>query len=111
MTITRRLFLRNTAASAAVAATVAAPAIAEAATVSPLERFNSAVDALKAAAMELDPTIKQWDVGYAADPRLSCRVRITAYNWRGDDDSGPLLADDVTGATAYADWEARRARP
>lgn len=35
-----------------------------------------------------------------ADRSLSQTDRLT--------DDGPLLADDVTGTTAYADWEKRR---
>ena len=113
--ITRRLFLRKSAAAGAAvavaapgAAVVATPAIMEAVTLSPVEKFNAAVDALKAAAMEMDPTMREWTVGYAADPHKPCRLVITAFD--NPDGDGPLLADDVTGTTAYADWEKRRAQ-
>lgn len=56
MIITRRLFLRNTAAAGAVGATIAAPAVAEPAQpLSPDERIEAAIEEIKAAMWEKWP--------------------------------------------------------
>lgn len=128
MSITRRFFLRNTAAAGAVAAAVTAPVIVEASNISPRKRLDAAIDELRSA-MEMcarehagcwsvfmignrpsgkdDITIATSDSGkidlLGSQPKGST---IEAYI----DDGSPLLADDVTGTTAYADWEARRAQ-
>jgi hypothetical protein len=117
MSITRRLFLRNTAAGAAVAAAVAAPVIVEAMEADLRERLDAAIAELKAASNAIWPTADTWMVKIEASP--SVPILITNYDraWktRGEvnvyiDDGSPLLADDATGTTAYADWEARRAQ-
>jgi len=82
--ITRRLFLRNTAAAGAVGATIAAPVAVEAAQpMTPRERFDAAVEQLKAAAKEIDPRIERWDCSIAEDDRLGCGVAILAYRRTG----------------------------
>lgn len=73
MSITRRLFLRNTAAASAAVATVAAPAVAEAATVLPVsgtDRIKLALDELRAAIDDhVSPQEGSWDVVLNCDRR------------------------------------------
>lgn len=66
-TITRRLFLRKTAAGAAAGgaitgSVVALPVISEAADVSPEERLVNAIKELQEAAQAIDPSINGWDI-------------------------------------------------
>lgn len=112
VSITRRTFLRNTAVAGAVGATIAAPAVAAEPEMTPRQRLDAAIAELKAASTELWPTADDWTVRIKATP--SVPLMIVAYDpeWksRGEvkvyvDDGSPLLADDVTGTTAYADWE------
>lgn len=82
--LTRRLFLRNTAAVGAVAVTVATPAVAE--TVKPTtakERFAFHLAELKRAAEELDPRIGQWHVVRLEDDDLTCPLIISARRHTG----------------------------
>lgn len=112
--ITRRLFLRNTAAASAVGAAVAVPAVAEPAP-TPRERLDAAITELKAAAAEIWPTADDWTIHVdgvvpsvplmiaAYDPNWNALGKVKAYV----DDGSPLLADDVTGTTEFAEWEHR----
>lgn len=119
MTITRRLFLRNSAAAGAVG-TAVAPAVAEPRepdiqhfldTASPIELAWYHALQLASAMDKLDETRAyraMVDVphGFAmvvGDP-ISHRTPVARVHI---DDGSPLRADDVTGTTAYADWEAR----
>lgn len=80
--INRRLFLRNTAAAGAVAATIAAPVVAEAATVSPRERLDAAIAELKAAAEQIWPDIEDWTANTVSDenaPYAGCPLVIAAH--------------------------------
>lgn len=128
MSITRRLFLRNTAAASAVAATVGAPVAAEAMEQTPrepLERVRDAIAELRAAMDDyMAGQPDAWSI-FLIGNRQSGKSDIviaTRNNGKTDllgaaegptvkayiDDGSPLLADDVTGTTAYADWEAKR---
>ncbi|CAI2932473.1 hypothetical protein [Aminobacter niigataensis] len=73
MSITRRLFLRNTAAASAAVATVAAPAVVEAATTPPvsgMDRIKLALDELRAAMDDhVSPQEGPWDVVLNCDRR------------------------------------------
>lgn len=111
--ITRRLFLRNTAAAGAVGAAVAAPAIAAEPEMTPCERLDAAIAELKAAAKAIWPTADDWMIHVDASPSVPLMVAAYDPGWqsRGQvavyiDDGSPLRADDVTGTTAFADWEA-----
>jgi hypothetical protein len=117
MSITRRLFLRNSAVAGAAAATAAVPTVAEAKSISPRERLDAAIAELKAASEAIWPQIEDWtthiDVTRAVPVML---VAFVPAHLRGDeinvyvDDGSPLRADDVTGTTEYANWEKRRAQ-
>lgn len=82
--ITRRLFLRNTASAGAVAATIAAPAIADAAVEMPAkERFDHHLAELKKAAEDLDPRIGSWLVKHSPGDDLGCGLLISAFRVTG----------------------------
>lgn len=99
MSITRRLFLRNTAVLPLGAATLAAVAAkAEPATptleplvyaadrvnmwehppITPQERFDKAVLELKRAVQAIDPTVADWIVKFAANDDLDFRFMAIA---------------------------------
>ncbi len=66
-TITRRLFLRKTAAGAAAGgaitgSVIALPVISEAADMLPEERLVNAIKELQEAAQAIDPSINGWDI-------------------------------------------------
>ena len=84
MSITRRLFLRNTAAAGAVGAVVAVPAVAEAkAELSAKERFDHHLAEFKKAAEELDPRIGSWNVYHSQDEDLNCPIVVSAHRVTG----------------------------
>lgn len=100
----------------AVGTVVAAPVAVEAAIAGAKERYDYHLSELKKAAVELDPSIKRWEASVSERDDLACRVLIAAFNWDDlnekvhvhVDDGSPLLADDVTGTTAFADWQKSR---
>lgn len=110
--LTRRLFLRNTAAAGAVGTALVTPATADTAQVdTPSVRLANAIHEVKEAMRDLygiwpdDGTQllkSQGVVVLSVMPNLMDKVR-----WHIDDGS-PLLADDVTGRTDFADWQKRR---
>ncbi len=119
--ITRRLFLRHSAAVTAAGAAITVPDLtAVASPASAPERFEAALEKLKAAASEIDPSIARWDIGFAVDASLSMRVCITALrqsghyhgdgvyeaaepNWRGEHTrySVKLMDERVGGARVF----------
>ena len=128
--INRRRFLTHTAIAGAVAATVAAPVIVEVASASPRERLEAAIEELRSAmkaCVSVHAPSSSWSALLIGD-RPSGKADIviaTCDNGKIDllgsqpkgttiktyvDDGSPLLADDVTGTTAFADWEKRRAQ-
>lgn len=125
--ITRRLFLRHTAAAGAASAAVAVPATATAQS-TPDDRIRAAMQEIEAAMSEKYPG---WGVQVRND--VSRPVALKGREWvelepvkhavvifASEDrygpeevrwftvDRSPLLADDVTGTSAFADWEATR---
>lgn len=82
MSITRRLFLRNTAAASAVTATIAVPVAAEAAILSPRERLDAAITELKAAAEAIWPTADDWMIRIEASPSVPILISSYDPNWR-----------------------------
>lgn len=104
--MTRRAAL---AAIPAMGAAATVPATAAPA-ITPRERLNAAIDELKAAVTAMDPLASDWDIGWAVDESLTIRFCAMAKQGKAKvvtyvDDGSPLRADDVTGTTAYADWE------
>lgn len=83
MNVTRRLFLRHTAAVGAVGATIAAPAVAEVIK-TPRERMDAAIAELKAAAKEVDPRIERWDVARPDGDDMALAILITAHRRTGE---------------------------
>lgn len=108
--ITRRTML---AAVPAMGTAAIVPAMAEpvkAPIITPRQRLNAAIDELKAAVTAMDPLAADWDIGWAVDESLTIRFCAMAKKNKAKvvtyvDDGSPLLADDVTGTTAYADWD------
>lgn len=105
--ISRRLFLCNTAAAGAVGA-VATPAAAAAAepTKPPHEMVLHYADKLAEAMGRANPTM-----GHLVTINFDCNfVLVTGHKKKATkvflDDGSPLRADDVTGTTAFTDWEA-----
>ncbi|MCO5083888.1 MAG: twin-arginine translocation signal domain-containing protein [Rhizobiaceae bacterium] len=99
MTISRRQFLRNTAAVSAAAVTAVAPTVADAtAQMTAEERFDFHLAEFKKAAEELDPRIGSWCVARLADADLRCSLAISAhrvtgrYEGDGKYESGALSA-------------------
>lgn len=106
--INRRRFLTHTAIAGAVAATVAAPVIVEAATVSPRERLEAAIEELRSAmraCVFVHAPACSWSAMLIGD-RPSGKADIVIATC--DNGKIDLLADDVMGTTAFADWEKRR---
>lgn len=108
--MTRRAAL---AAIPAMGAAAAVPAMAKPVR-TPRERLNAAIDELKAAVSAMDPLAADWDIGWAVDESLTIRFCAMAKKNKANvvtyvDDGSPLLSDDVTGTTAYADWESSEA--
>lgn len=109
MNITRRSIL---AAIPIAGMAPIVPAMVEPApSISPCERLNAAIAELKAAVVAMDPLATDWDIGWAVDESLTIRFCAMAKKNKARavtyvDDGSPLLADDVTGTTAYTDWEA-----
>jgi hypothetical protein len=102
--ITRRLFLQSTPAIVTVAGAIVAPAVAEAATVTPQERFDAALAELKDAAQALDPRFYDWKIERTDDKTLDLLVcgwrRTTEYEgdgWYktlvGESDHGKVLVE------------------
>lgn len=141
MSITRRLFLRNSATAGAVAATVAIPVAVEAAAepemtireraiwhMRELERLAmedgasgamvvltgrpasygkcGTYNGFKTLMIDHRGVINDYG-GMFGEPRASKAPRAVHIYV---DDGSPLLADDVTGTTAMADWEAKQRR-
>lgn len=99
MNITRRLFLRHSAAAGAVGATIAIPAVAEAkAELSAKERFDHHLAEFRKAAEELDPRIGSWNVYRSQNEDLNCPIVVSAhrvtgrYEGDGKYESGSLSA-------------------
>ena len=115
--ITRRRALTSIAAIPAMGTAAIVPALAEpveAPAITPRQRLNAAIDELKAAVTAMDPLAADWDIGWAVDESLTIRFCAMAKKNKAHvatyvDDGSPLRADDVTGTTAYADWEQSRA--
>lgn len=126
MSITRRLFLRNGVVGGAVAATVTTPASVNAATASPRERLEAAIEELRSAmevcASDHDGCWSAFLIGNRPSGKPNITI-ATCDNGKIDllesqpkgtviktyvDDGSPLRADDVTRTTAYVDWEKRR---
>lgn len=108
----RRTFLR----AAPVLALAAAPAAAAEPERTPLERLAKAQDELIAASKIAFPEVTDWRVMLPEDDDVGMpyMFMVVGHNWEAKrrktvkvhvDDGWPLLADDVTGTTAYADWE------
>lgn len=141
MSVTRRLFLRHTAAATAVAATVAIPVAVEAAAepemtireraiwhMRELERLAMEDGASGAMVVLTGRPANYGSCGtYPGFKTLMIDHRGVLLDCGGMfggsgttapdktihiyvDDGSPLLADDVTGTTAMADWEAKQRR-
>lgn len=126
--ISRRLFLRSTPAAGVALALPAQAASSHKPQLSQDERLASALNEVVTVYRERYPNcpirIQDTDIGdkgmllilthiaddapgtvtYLKDGVRSKHVRVIV------DDGSPLLPDDVTGSTAYADWEAGRSR-
>lgn len=82
--ISRRLFLRKTAAAGAAGATIAIPVVAKAeAELNARERFKHHLAELKKAAEELDPRIGYWSEGLSPSDDMKCSIAISAYRVTG----------------------------
>lgn len=107
--ITRRRFLRDTAAAGAVVTAIAASVVAVASIPKTArERFDAALDELKAAAQELDPLIERWDAGFATDAALTMRVVITAHRRTGKyEGDGTYEAGEERPLGGYTPYQVR----
>lgn len=86
-TLTRRLFLRNTAVAGAIAAT-AVPAVAEPSILTPRERLDAAIEELKAASEAIWPDVNDWTVNIGLTDRVP--VLVAAYTPLGREMAEPF---------------------
>lgn len=116
MKTTRRNFLGGVAATTLPASAPAAevpttPSLnALLAVATPAERVRYHADALADAMAEMHHAQDGWRIQIDDEYRFALiaeRTRVGSVRAIVDDGS-PLLADDVTGTTAVADWEAGR---
>lgn len=118
--ISRRLFLRNTAVVGAVAAGATLPAISGANdSMTPDQRIEAAMGEISKALQEKHSDFKiktRFDtIRPVVGPvqRVAVTVFASPQLWGPEElawfvkDGSPLLADDITGTNAFADWEMR----
>ncbi len=103
--ISRRIFLRNSAAVGAVGA-VATQAAAVEPEMTPHELVAHYADKLAEAMSRANPTMS-----HLVTINFKCNfVLVAGHKNKATkvfvDDGSPLRADDVTGTTAFSDWEA-----
>ena len=97
-----------------VATALAAVPVLATQPIPPRDRLTALIAELKAVAQELNPAIEEWKV-VVLDRQVDAfssraAVLICAFEYMEKDRFGPLLADDATGTTDFADWEKRRLR-